>query len=340
VVDLGCGTGILGLLCIEAGASHVVAIDSGGMDRIAKEAFRRAGLSGRATFIADHSTRACLAEQVDLVICDQVGYFGFDAGIVEFCADARRRFLKPGGTMIPAKLHLHVAGVESDAAYRRVSDWEGEAVMPALRWLRGHAVNTKHPVRLRLEELLTPASPLGTIDLLRDDPGLFSWRATLRVDRDGTLHGVAGWFDCELAPGVSMTNSPLAAKPIDRSQAFLPIEEPVRVHAGEELAVSVMARPAEDVVAWVVETASGRRFKHSTWEGMLLGPEDLVRAAPNRVPRVNAAGAARAIVLGYCDGHRTAREVEEAVLRGHPDLFPSRAEIVRFVAHVLGRDAG
>ena len=44
-------------------------------------------------------------------------------------------------------------------------------------------------------------------------------------------------------------------------------------------------------------------------------------------------------MLGYCDGKRSAREIEEAVLRDHPQLFPDRAEISRFVARVLGRDA-
>jgi hypothetical protein len=37
-------------------------------------------------------------------------------------------------------------------------------------------------------------------------------------------------------------------------------------------------------------------------------------------------------------GRRTVREIEQAVLLGHPGFFPSAAEISRFVAHVLGRD--
>ena len=49
-------------------------------------------------------------------------------------------------------------------------------------------------------------------------------------------------------------------------------------------------------------------------------------------------GQARITVLGYCDGRRTAREIEQAVLRDHPELFPSPEEISRFVAQALGRD--
>ena len=50
-------------------------------------------------------------------------------------------------------------------------------------------------------------------------------------------------------------------------------------------------------------------------------------------------GHARAAVLAYCDGRRSAREIEQAVLRDHPGLYPTAAEISRFVFQVLGRDA-
>ena len=71
---------------------------------------------------------------------------------------------------------------------------------------------------------------------------------------------------------------------------------------------------------------------------MLLTPEDLVRSQPNRVPRLTREGQARFIVLGYCDGRRTAKEIEQAVLDDHPDLFPSPEEVSRFVGQVLGRN--
>ena len=98
--------------------------------------------------------------------------------------------------------------------------------------------------------------------------------------------------------------------------------------AGDLVKATVMARPAEHLIAWVVEfPATGRRFSHSTWQGMLLAPEDLIRAHPERVPHLSREGQARVTVLGYCDGRRTAREIEQAVLRDHPDLFPSPEEI-------------
>jgi SAM-dependent methyltransferase len=339
VADLGCGSGILGLLCLRAGAGRVYGIDSTAMLGVARETVSRAGWAERATFIQGHSHRVELPELVDLVICDHVGYFGFDYDIVHTLQDARRRFLKPGGSLIPARIRLQLGAVESEQYRDKAEGWRAEGVPAEFLWLRQYAVNAKHAVELPREALLGAPAALGDIDLSGDNPEFFSWTAELRIERDGAMHGLAGWFECELAEGVWMTNSPLAERPIQRSQAFLPIAEAVPVKAGDSVKARVMARPADHLIAWVVEfPASGQRFSHSTWQGMLLAPEDLMRSRPDRVPRLSREGQARIAVLGYCDGRRTAREIEQAVLRDHPNLFPSPEEISRFVARALGRD--
>ena len=93
------------------------------------------------------------------------------------------------------------------------------------------------------------------------------------------------------------------------------------------------------MIAWVVvHAASGRRFSHSTWQGDLLDREQIIRNQPEHVPQVSRTAHARSLVLGYCDGQRSVAQVQEAVLRDHPALFPSTEEITRFVTTVLSRD--
>lgn len=339
VADLGCGSGILGLLALQAGAAHVYAIDDSAMLHVARETLARAGLAQRATFIQGRSQQVSLPARVDVAMCDHVGYFGFDYGIVELLADARRRFLKPGGAIVPARIALQLAAVESAAARRYTEDWRAERVPAEFHWLREKAVNAKHDIGLRPEDVLSsPVSP-GTLELGADVPPYLSWQGELPIARDGLVHGLAGWFDCELAAGVGMSNSPLASDRIDRSQAFLPIDEPVPVKRGEALKATLMLRPADIVIGWVVESPAGdRRYGHSTWQGMPLAPEDLQRAHPERVPVPGSEALARGIVLGYCDGRRTVREIGAAVAREHPQLLPSAAELERFVAQVLAGD--
>jgi len=339
VADLGCGSGILGLLCLRAGARHVFGIDSTAVVEMARETFARAGFAERSHFIREHSLRTELPERVDVVICDHVGYFGFDYGIVDTLQDARRRFLKPGGRLIPARIRLQVGAVESEKARGKVEGWAAQSIPTEFQWLRQYSLNAKHAVELSREALLSGAAELGEIDLHTDNPDFLSWSAKLCITGDGVMHGLAGWFECQLAEGEWMTNSPLADERINRPQAFLPIDEAVPVKAGNRVNVTIMARPADHLIAWGVEfPATGRRFSHSTWQGMPLSPANLVRVQPERLPHLNRDGHARVTVLSYCDGRRTAGEIQETVLRDHPDLFPSPAEISRFVAQVLSRD--
>lgn len=340
VADLGCGSGVLGFLCLQAGAGHVFAVDDSTMIDVARDSIERAGEGERVTFIHGKSSQIELPECVDMVICDHVGYFGFDYGIVGFLEDARKRFLKPGGKLIPSRIRLYVATVGSRRCDELANAWQAENIPQAFHWLRNHAVNTKHAVSLERADVFCAPAILGDIDLYADHPDFFSWNAELHIERDGVMHGLGGWFECELADGVWMTNSPLAEQPIQRNQVFLPIDEAVPVKAGDRVQATIMARPGDHLIAWVVEfQATGQRFAHSTWQGQLLTPEQLLQANPERVPRLGRTGRATATVLAYCDGQRTVAQIEAAVLNDRPDLFPSPEEISHFVTKVLGRDS-
>ena len=339
VADLGCGTGVLGLLCLEAGASRIWAIDSTAMLEIARESMARAGWTDKVRFIHGNSHRVELPEPVDVVICDHVGFFGFDYGIVQTLQDARGRFLKPGGRILPRSIHLKLAAVQSEKAYAKADRWVNAVVPPEFHWVRRYAINAKHSVELGAGDVLSEQASLGVIDLASDSPDFLSWSAQLRIERDGALHGLAGWFECELGPDVSMTNSPCTSEAIDRPQAFLPIDEPVQVKVGEVVNARIMTRLADNLLAWTVDLpGAGRQFRHSTWQGMLWAPEDIIRSRLDRVPVLSREGQARLAVLNACDGRRTAREVEHWVLAHHPDLFPSAGETSRFVAQALGWD--
>ena len=339
IADLGSGSGILGLLCLQAGAGHVCFVDYSAMIEITRQAMARAGLSDRTSFIHGRSEQVTLPEPVDVVVCDNVGYFGFDYGIVRLLQDAKQRFLKPGGVLVPAAITLQIAAIESDSCHKRADGWCAAGIPAEFHWVRDYSVNAKHAVNFKPEELLCSPAALRRIDLGGDAPELVSLTVDLRIARDGVVHGLGGWFDCELAEGVWMSNSPLAEKPILRPQVFLPIDEATPVKEGDHVSATVMTRASDDLIAWIVEfPATGKRFSHSTWQGMMLSPEYLLQSDPARMPHPNHLGSARAIVLGYCDGIRTAREIEQAVLLQHPGLFPSAEEISRFVALVLRRD--
>ena len=337
VFDLGCGTGILGLFCLQAGASKVHAIDSTIAIEVARESLSRAGWLEKASLVRGSSYQVELPDRVDVVICDHVGFFGFDYGLIELLSDARSRFLKPDGKLIPGRIKLQLGAVESGQCWELANSWLQPCIPPEFHWLRQHGVNAKYAVNLQPAEVISEPVELACIDLAEDHPDFFSWSSKLTVSRDGVLHGLAGWFDCELAEGVWMTNSPLADDAISRAQAFLPIDEALELTAGDVLGVTVSTRPADNLIAWEVRhLPTGKTFRHSTWQGELQAQGQLARSSPAHVPTLNSSARAKQKVLALCDGKRSISQIQDAVLREHPDLFPSSSEVNRFVASVLG----
>lgn len=250
-------------------------------------------------------------------------------------ADARRRFLKPGGRIIPERLSLYLAGVRSDSCRQLLDRWETAEVPGDFAWLRSYAVNTKHAVDLVPTEIATPPAISGQIVLGDDAPETLGFKATLEIDEDGVLDGIGGWFECDLGGGVGMTNSPLARDAICRHQIFLGFDKPLAVSAGDRVDVSVRLSHRNGLIAWSVrDPATGRLQRYSNWAAMPMSASE--RMKPSVLPRqLNDRGRAVGIVLGYVGENKTGQDIELAVLRDHPALLPSADEIARFVKDVL-----
>ena len=339
VLDLGCGSGVLGLMALRAGARKVIFVEEGVILDAARETIYSAGFADRAEFIQTNSYELVLPERADIVICDHVGFFGFDYGILDLLADARHRFLKPDGVIIPAEFELRLAPVESDECRQHTAKWRDGRVPEDFAWLASKSANTKHSVNIKSAELLAGSAALTTLRLGDETDPFLSWNAEFICERDGMLDGVVGWFDCLLFDDVRMTNSPAAADAMDRSQAFFPLEVPLSISAGDQIKVTVMARHRDNVIGWIIELpGSGQRFAHTTFNGLFLDQETLTRAHPERVAHLSEHGKARQLILSYCDGERTLADVQAIVLRDCPDLFPSKRVTTEFITAVLAAD--
>ena len=344
VVDLGSGTGIMGLLACQAGAGRVYAIEYTDIVELARTLAAANGFESRMTCIRALSTQTELPERADVVIADQIGQFGFEAGLWEYFADARRRFLREGGVLIPASVSLFVAPVQVAELFERIEFWrERKAeldVSPAREW----AVNTGYPAVLDAGDLLADGTCASCVRMLDASPAPFRFSVATTIQRAGTLHGIGGWFEAELAPGVTVTNSPAAADRIGRRNAYLPIDRAVAVERGDEVRIEIHADPLEAMLTWTVAIAprSGRpvlRFRHSTVKGMLISREALRRSRPTFRPTLTRYGEARRTVLELCDGDRPLQDIERTVYERHRDIFRSAADASGFVAEVVTRYA-
>jgi len=283
------------------------------------------------------------------VVGDQIGYFGFEAGVLDYFADARRRFLKPGGRFVPRAVSMWMAPVECGALWDDTAFWStrphGFDMSPAqeIAWNSGHAL------RVEAEQLLA-AGRCATTLTLGDDHRCFTFTVDLPIERRGTMHGLAGWFTADMDGAAAMTNAPGDAHRIDRRNQVFLLSRSLDVSPGEVVSVNMLVRPHESVLRWVVERwASGGalqsgdeggrldRFDQSTFRAMLISPDDVRRTRPSFVPRLTERGRARRLVLELADGRSTVADIEQALFTRHPDLFADASDAGRFVSEVVTR---
>ena len=339
VLDLGCGSGLLGLMALRAGAGKVYFVEEGSIVDVARRTVASAGLDGRAEFFQESSFELELPERVDIILCDHVGYFGFDYGILELLADARGRFLKPEGIVVPAEIRLQLALAGGERCHSAVGRWQDGSVPEDFAWLASTAANSKHAVEFEAAELASGPIELASLTLGEPADEFKTWSGELECRDGGPVDGLLGWFNCRLHGDVWMSNAPNIDDALDRPQAFFPLEAPVELKPGELARVTVMARHLDNVIAWVVELPDrGVSFSQTTFNGLLLDRSALDRSRQDRVARLNRRGQARHIVLSYCDGKRSIAEVEALVLKEHPNLLPSRDATQALVRKVLAWD--
>ncbi|HEX5497708.1 MAG TPA: 50S ribosomal protein L11 methyltransferase, partial [Thermomicrobiales bacterium] len=221
VVDLGSGTGILGLFACRAGARRVYALETNGMIEVGRALARANGFADRFIFIQRHSTDAVLPEPADALVADMAGGMGFEAGIFGTYLDARR-FMKPHGRMIPQSITMAAAPVEEAGLSHQVHFWDAPVanfdMTPVLTW----AANTGYPRLLPPESLLADDSVQATYEPTVEH-SMLRLKGDVTVVRAGVLHGIGGWFDAELAPGVRLTNAPRATVRLNRRNVFFPL---------------------------------------------------------------------------------------------------------------------
>lgn len=332
VVDLGSGTGLLGLMALRAGAARVYMVDSGPVLGVAVELAKENGFADRVVPVRAHSSDAVLPELADVIVCDQIGGLVYDAGVLDYFADARHRLLKPEGQLVPHAFTLFFAPVTARGPRENVDLWNRHPHGLDTAAVHRLALNTEWRVDADSVTTLAPPARIGHIASWR--PERVESAATFEFNGPATVDGLLGWFEAELAPGVYLTNAPGHQGRMQRWCNFYPTARSLEVEPGDTLRASLDIRPDLETVNWSASWSRGDqslgRWRHSTLVGQFLGPEDLMGATVNQPVQAIASGRALATALQRVDGRRSPDSIIDEVLRQHPEAFPtpSRARSV------------
>ena len=245
VIDLGSGTGFLSFLASRLGAKHVTLIESGEICKTSKALAKRNGINN-CTFLCKHSTRVHGLPKADVLLSETLGNYALEENILESIEDGKR-FLKPNGIVIPAKISQFVCPVVTDRLQKEIDVWPHVGFDLDFTEAREIAMNNIYVKTVKKEDLLALPDSIrqwDSIDFSRShqrgapprdtNSSMRKANVVWTFEKPTTVHGFALWWNAELVKGVELSTSPM--KPATHwEQIYLPLLKSVSVPKGSSI---------------------------------------------------------------------------------------------------------
>jgi protein arginine N-methyltransferase 1 len=261
VADIGAGTGFLGFLAAKLGAARVDLYEAAEIAEVARKLLKHNRLT-RCRIAQVHSTEVAEPDRVDIIVCETLGNYPFEENIIATLNDARARFLKPGGTIIPRGLVQFVAPVTAERYWRELSIWDEVGYGLDFAPARAMSLNNIYVRWFAAADLLDGAGTGAAWDEVvfdRRNKTTRAGKAAWPMTRPATIYGLALWWRAELVPGVMLSTGPLDAR-THWEQLYLPALAPIRVEAGQTLGASLRSTTSFERgtnVTWTLTVADG-----------------------------------------------------------------------------------
>ena len=227
VLDVGCGQGILSLLCARAGAKKVYAVERTKMADVAQALVSENDYDDiieiRRCTISDLS----LPHKVDVIISEWMGVGLIHERMLEVVIYARDTFLKPNGTIFPTTATLFLSPLLDDGSEGELyaaNLWNQSSVYgfswkSAANMLPYHGPKKKPGIGFPLQRVLLPSSRIADTaaeynfdlrDVTIEEVRSFGFRFSFQNIRS-PLCGIALWFRVTFiaAHPVTLSTSPL-----------------------------------------------------------------------------------------------------------------------------------
>jgi SAM-dependent methyltransferase len=260
VADIGAGTGLIGLMAAKLGAREVFLYEAAEVAGVAAKVLK-ANRARNCHLMPCHSTEMQDPPKVDVVVSETLGNYPFEEDIIETLNDARRRFLKPGGTIIPGGLTQFVSPIVTDRIHRELTVWDTCGFdLDAARIM---SLNNIYVRTLKPKELLNggdSAVAWDTIDFAAHNRSNRRGEGRWRLERAAIVYGFATWWCAELVPGIALSTAPQAPR-THWEQLYFPLLVPLEAKAGETVMIELRSRTsvaAGTHVAWTATRRDGK----------------------------------------------------------------------------------
>jgi type II protein arginine methyltransferase len=240
VLDIGSGTGLLAMMAVRAGAGEVVSCEvSPSVALAAQKIVSANGYADRIRILGKHSDTLDLERDiggpVDVVVSEIINKDLIGEHVLQVMEGAHR-FLKPGGSVIPARGSIRVA----------LANYSGLAGM-RMGTVQGFDLslfNELAPTYLRIKRhdrgitLLSEPADLFTFDFASGGPFPEARSVVSLAAQDDGANGVAQWICLTMDAAGGYENHPSGhAATSNWSVLFYPFIEGLRCRGGERIKV-------------------------------------------------------------------------------------------------------
>jgi len=340
VVDLGAGTGIFSLLACKLGAKKVYAIEPNPALNLGVKSAKKNGFGDKITFINKSSADVTLPEKADILISDIRGILPLYGNNLEVIKDARDRFLKKNGVLIPGKDQIWCTIAGAPGLYEDITGvWEHGINGLDLSDGRILCVNGIYPLGKKRVNILTESKKWLEIDYYKLKRNSFKQKLSLKSLGTGTAHGILLWFNSNLTGDIRLINSPEVKGSKVYGKGFLPFSRPLKLNTGTRIEVELSASLNVDSYIWSWKTKFFNKytkvpfaeFKQSTFLNKLISPEEFVKKAPGYKTSLNARGLMELDLMKMFNKKYSNEKAAVMLIKKHPGKFKNIDEALQYV---------
>ncbi len=266
VADIGAGTGLLGMMAARLGAKEVFLYETAEVSAVTEAVIFDNGFEN-CHLMPCHSMEMHEPPTVDLIVSETLGNYAFEEDIIATLNDARERFLRPGGMILPSGVRQLMAPVTGARLDTELRVWASTGAAFGLDLSRAErmSLNNAYVRSLAVEELGGMAPEVWDDaafdgDVAPSRAGAGRWR----VERAAKIYGLAVWWEAVFGPQLVLSTGP-DAPATHWEQLYFPLMEPIEVAPGHVFTGEVQSHSDPETgthLAWAAEvrTAEGERL--------------------------------------------------------------------------------
>jgi hypothetical protein len=334
VLDLGSGLGIHGLLAAQLGAKRVYLVEPEDIIVVAQDIVKANGYGDRISCLQGKIEEVNIPEPVDVIISVFTGNFLLEEDLLPSLFYARDKYLKSGGTLIPQAAVMEAVPVFAPELYQQeIACWSQPHLGINHSSARTYASQSVYYYKKDLSQAKYLAEParLLAMDFYRSQSTDCQIVVQSKITDSGLCHGWAGWFTMQL--GDTWLSTAPHEPPLHWSAAFLPLDPPIEVKAGEEVTFKLQRPPFGDW-SWQFITNKDQQ-QHSTFFTVPMTLTKIKKTALTYQPQLNNQGKAALYVLSQCNGAVSVEQLSTQIMKDYPELFADAKKAFDFVKNLM-----